>query len=73
MNDHMHFLYHIYLVALCEKEQANGNEAIDTDADKYFEPLELACETRQPKLMEIALDALHFLIGTKLSLSFITL
>jgi hypothetical protein len=51
--------------ALAEKEKANAGEedALDTDADKYFEPLQLACETRQSRLMEIALDAIHFLIG----------
>ena len=31
--------------------------------EKYFLPLEAACESRYPKLMEIALDAFHFLIG----------
>jgi hypothetical protein len=40
---------------------AKGRE--DMDADKYFDPLQAACETRQPKIMEIALDAIHFLIG----------
>jgi hypothetical protein len=35
----------------------------DTDADKYFSPFQLACESRQPRLMEIALDGLHYLIG----------
>lgn len=31
--------------------------------EKYFLPLEAACESRYPRLMEIALDAFHFLIG----------
>eukprot|EP01038_Epipyxis_sp_PR26KG_P008429 gene8429-11403_t len=50
------------IVALSEKEKANGAENQDSDADKYFEPLEAACETKQARLMDIALDALHFLI-----------
>ena len=41
----------------------SGFENQDNDADQYFEPLDMACDTRQPRLMEIALDALHFLIG----------
>lgn len=45
------------------KEKENGFQNQDNDADKYFEPLEVACDTRHPRLMEIALDALHFLIG----------
>ena len=44
-----------------QKVASKGRE--DIDADKYFDPLQAACETRQPKLMEIALDAIHFLIG----------
>lgn len=36
---------------------------VHVEVDKFFEPLELACESRHPKIMEIALDALHFLIG----------
>lgn len=49
--------------ALSEKERVNGTEGVESDADQYFEPLEAACETKQPKLMEMALDTLHFLIG----------
>lgn len=41
----------------------NGYEAVDTDADKYFGPLRVACESHVPKIMEIALDAIHLLIG----------
>jgi hypothetical protein len=35
----------------------------DVDADKYFGPYQAACDSRQPRLMEIALDGLHSLIG----------
>ncbi|KAJ1398883.1 hypothetical protein B484DRAFT_471680 [Ochromonadaceae sp. CCMP2298] len=50
------------ILALTEKGRANGGDSKETDADQYFEPLEMACQTRQPRLMEIALDAIHFLI-----------
>ena len=49
-----------YTEALTENQKVGGS---DNDADKYFDPLQAACETRQPRLMEIALDAIHFLIG----------
>ena len=48
---------------LSENQKVAAKSRGDTDADKYFDPLQAACETRQPKLMEIALDAIHFLIG----------
>jgi hypothetical protein len=40
----------------------------DYDADKYFDPLQAACETRQARLMEIALEGMKYLIGTTFSL-----
>lgn len=43
--------------------EAESGKIKITDTGKYFEPLKLACETRQPRLMEIGLDAIHFLIG----------
>jgi hypothetical protein len=52
--------------ALTDKENANaanGGQSQETDADQYFEFLELACQTRQPRLMEIALNAVHYLVG----------
>ena len=39
--------------------------------EKYFLPLEAACESRYPRLMEIALDAFHFLIGTTILNNFL--
>ena len=35
----------------------------DGSADKYFNILEAACESKNTRLMEIGLDAIHFLIG----------
>lgn len=35
----------------------------DGSADKYFNILEAACESKNPRLMEIGLDAIHYLIG----------
>ncbi|KAJ1434054.1 hypothetical protein B484DRAFT_477107 [Ochromonadaceae sp. CCMP2298] len=49
------------IATLTEKDKAADKES-RTDADQYFEPLEMACQTRQPRLMEISLDAIHFLI-----------
>ena len=46
-----------------EKRVELGSEDVDTDADKYFEPLRAACESKVPRIMEIALDAIHILIG----------
>jgi hypothetical protein len=50
-----------YFIALFTEAEA-GKIKI-TKAGKYFEPLKLACESRLPRLMEIGLDAIHFLIG----------
>lgn len=49
--------------AITENQKIGGSEREDTDADKYFDPLQAACESHSPKLIEIALDAIHFLIG----------
>ena len=35
----------------------------EDDASEYFVILKGGCDTRIPKLMEIALDAVHYLIG----------
>jgi len=35
----------------------------DTDADKFFEPFRLACESKVPKIMEAALDAIQKLVA----------
>ena len=35
----------------------------DTDADKFFEPFKLACESKVPKIMEAALDAIQKLVA----------
>lgn len=48
---------------LSENLKNEEEEKEDDDADKYFDLLQSACETKQPKLMEIALDAMKFLIG----------
>ena len=59
----------LFLAALSDKENANGGQSQETDADQYFEPLEMACQTRQPRLMEIALNAIHYLIGENVTAS----
>jgi len=51
------------LEALSNNQKAGRDEREDSNADKYFDPLQAACESHNPKLMEISLDAIHFLIG----------
>jgi hypothetical protein len=50
-----------FVDVLSKKSQAELNQ--DGDADKYFEILQAACESKNARLMEIALDATHYLIG----------
>lgn len=44
-----------------ERQKAGGPE--DSDADKYFRPLQLACHNKSPKVKATALDTLQKLIG----------
>jgi hypothetical protein len=57
------FLSKALLGVLSENQKVNNSGRDDYDADKFFEPLQAACETRQPKLMEIALDGIKYLVG----------
>ena len=50
-------------VELLDEKRSSATKS-DTDADKYFDVLEAACNTRIPRMMEISLDAVHYLIGT---------
>ena len=45
--------------------------AEEGSADKYFNILEAACESKSNKLMEIGLDAIHFLIGNVHDIKFL--
>jgi brefeldin A-inhibited guanine nucleotide-exchange protein len=47
-------------LAYLEKKGSGGK---DTDADKYFEPFKLACQSKTAKIMETALDTLQQLIA----------
>lgn len=52
------------------KVEAEGKSNIEEELpDKYFEPLQSACLTKHSKLTEIALDAIHHLLGTSIYLS----
>lgn len=42
---------------------SNNSSISESDGDKYFFPFQECCESRYPKLMEIGLDAIHYLIG----------
>ena len=62
---HFHFpgcclLIFIHVVTL-EEKVASGIR--DDNANQYFVILEAGCETRVAKLMEVSLDAVHYLIG----------
>jgi hypothetical protein len=37
---------------------------MESNADDYFEAFQLACESRHPRLMDVSLDAIHYLMGT---------
>lgn len=50
----------IYATAVLSDQRIGSN---NLDADKYFDPLQAACETKQPRLMEIALEGIKYLIG----------
>ena len=43
--------------------QKNGLESVNDEADKYFDLLQLSCETKQPRVIEISLEAIRFMIG----------
>ena len=44
-------------------ERRSASAAHDTNADKYFEPFRLACETKKSEIMETALYCMHSLIA----------
>ena len=50
---------------VAEKIQENvaRGDSQDSDADKYFQPFKLACESKHARIMEAALDCLQKLIG----------
>ena len=56
------FRFFIYKVTL-EERIASGNR--DDNANQYFSILQAGCETRVAKLMEVSLDTVHYLIGTR--------
>lgn len=53
-----------------ELTQKSGNGGYETLPSKYFEPLQWACESKIPRLMDIAIDALHYMMGMILFSSF---
>jgi len=50
------------ITKLSEKETNNTIINNDNDADKYFELFQMSCDSRHPRVMEIALDGIHYLI-----------
>ena len=56
--------YFFYLALVTEKRKSEAAEdADDEDADSYFQYFQLACECKHTKIIEIALDGVHTLIG----------
>ncbi len=55
------FLY-LFLLALANPEKSNSKTEEEM-VNMYMEPLLLACDSRQPRLTEIGLDGMHYLIG----------
>lgn len=61
------------LVSICDKlvdELANPttlstNEQISNDElpNRFYEPLQICCESKIPRLMDISLDAFHYMMG----------
>ena len=51
------------LVCKVSLEEKVASGARDDNANQYFSILQTGCETRVAKLMEISLDAVHYLIG----------
>lgn len=66
MHDYFNFVFHISTfpseIDVLSKKTPE-ELAADGDADKYFDILQAACESKTPRLMEIGLDSIHFLIG----------
>ena len=56
------FFFYLALVTDKRKSEA-AEDADDEDADSYFQYFQLACECKHTKIIEIALDGVHTLIG----------
>jgi len=55
--------YNNYYYDAEELTQKSGNGGYEVLPSKYFEPLQWACESKIPRLMDIAIDALHYMMG----------
>jgi hypothetical protein len=57
------------LVTLCDQligelsEESNTSSTTEVISQKHFEPLQIACSSKIPRLMDIALDAIHYMMG----------
>ena len=45
------------------KAAASTSQVYGASADQFFLPFQVACESRLPRLMEVGLDGIHYLIG----------
>jgi hypothetical protein len=62
--DLLFFTYYFSNYNAEELTQKSGTGGYDALPSKYFEPLQWACESKIPRLMDIAIDALHYMMGT---------
>jgi hypothetical protein len=56
-------IHNVVIVLVDELTEKEGGTSVETNADNYFEPFQLACESRHPRLMDVSLDAIHYLMG----------
>lgn len=61
-------IFIIVFLTLDELSQKSGTGGYESLPSKYFEPLQWSCESKIPRLMDIAIDALHYMMGKKFSL-----
>ena len=50
------------MIAILAEKEANNTINNDSDADKHFSLFHMSCDSRHPRVMEIALDGIHYLI-----------
>ena len=50
------------LINILTEKENNNTINNDNDADKHFELFQMSCDSRHPRVMEIALDGIHYLI-----------
>ena len=61
----------IWLTFLDKLSDPENEKIINDDLPAaYYEPLQLACESKLPRVMEVALDAFHYMMGKSIYINF---